>query len=734
MARWVRTSFNAGKLSSFLDGRVDIAKYYNGCSVLINSIPMPEGGVFKRPGTIFVAKALGASRLIPFEFSANDTVVLEFSDRKIRFFSNGDRVLTDSLKISSISLPSGQPVVVETLSPHGYSTGDTVRFHSVSGTIELNYIGSPLREWTIAVIEDDEENSSGSTRFSLNGTDGDDFTAYDSGGYVQKIYELNSPYEEDDLFRLCYIQSADVIYITHRDYPPKVLSRKSATEWTLEDFNYKNGPFLADNTDESITVQFSPSADASGQPAVASGYYFPEGTTGTLTSTGDIFNKNHVGSIWLIRNVRLDNVLTTPDNNTNSMPTGEGIRIKGRFTFEVLVSSNSFKLWRRIQSGVWQEVRTFSANTAYTSEETEENVYYTFTRSSTGGSATLTAKNQICNGIVRITDFTDPRTVSVKVVSPVHAATSGGTDGIATSMWAEGAWNNYRGWPSLVNIFEGRLWFAATAYNPQTLWASRSGDYDDFQEGIADDDAIVLEIEDSDLSEIVWMAPDEELIIGTMSKEYRITSGSSDDPITPSNMQARLQSSYGSYPIQPVRCQNSILFFQRGGRIARLMRFNEASYRYESENASILSRELFESLPVQMVYQRSPFSIVWIVRSDGALVSLTYDPREEVVAWAEHITGGYSVYPESGKFISVAVVQENGADVLYLTVRRTIGTETVYYIERMILQIPNTNQPYTDSSLVYSVQQEEKKRVVWASDTVLYGSGTYGTYQYGVIY
>ena len=54
------------------------------------------------------------------------------------------------------------------------------------------------------------------------------------GGFV--VYEVATPYAATDLFELKFTQSADVLYITHPDYPPKTLTRSSHISWTFTDF------------------------------------------------------------------------------------------------------------------------------------------------------------------------------------------------------------------------------------------------------------------------------------------------------------------------------------------------------------------------------------------------------------------------------------------------------------------------------------------------------------------
>jgi len=71
--------------------------------------------------------------------------------------------------ITNISLPSGTPVVITTMSPHGLSNDDRVTFKGVT-TTDING-----KEYTVA--------SATTNTFALAGTDGDDFSA-GSGGYV----------------------------------------------------------------------------------------------------------------------------------------------------------------------------------------------------------------------------------------------------------------------------------------------------------------------------------------------------------------------------------------------------------------------------------------------------------------------------------------------------------------------------------------------------------------------
>lgn len=91
----IQNSFNAGELSPQLKGRADLEKYKNGCDTLENFLPQIFGPARKRPGTRFVRETKDSaqrSRLIPFEFSADQAFALEFGDEYIRFHAEGGTI------------------------------------------------------------------------------------------------------------------------------------------------------------------------------------------------------------------------------------------------------------------------------------------------------------------------------------------------------------------------------------------------------------------------------------------------------------------------------------------------------------------------------------------------------------------------------------------------------------------------------------------------------------------
>src|SRR5689334_14551755 len=92
-----QTSFNAGELSPLFDGRADMAKYGNGCSVMENFIPLPQGPAMRRNGSRYVQPtkvAADQAWFVPFVFSEVDAFQIEFGDGYLRFYTNNGSLLT----------------------------------------------------------------------------------------------------------------------------------------------------------------------------------------------------------------------------------------------------------------------------------------------------------------------------------------------------------------------------------------------------------------------------------------------------------------------------------------------------------------------------------------------------------------------------------------------------------------------------------------------------------------
>ena len=260
--------------------------------------------------------------------------------------------------------------------------------------------------------------------------------------------------------------------------------------------------------------------------------------------------------------------------------------------------------------------------------------------------------------------------------------------------------------PSVVSFFEQRLVFGNTNNNPQTLFFSKNGDYDNFTVGTNDDDALIYTIASNQVNAIRFLSATRVLTVGTSGGEYVLTS-TNDGPVTPTTTLIRKYSNYGTAQIEPVQVADVTLFAQRGKRKIREFKFvgDVNTGGYSAPDMTILAEHVTEGGLVQMAFQQEPDSIVWCVRADGTLIGLTYRREEEVVAWHKHIIGGSF---GSGQAVveSIATLPtDTGEDELFMIVKRTINSVTKRYVEKLkVFDFGNntTTAFFVDSGLPYS--------------------------------
>ena len=255
--------------------------------------------------------------------------------------------------------------------------------------------------------------------------------------------------------------------------------------------------------------------------------------------------------------------------------------------------------------------------------------------------------------------------------------------------------------PKCVSFFEQRLVFAGTNNNPQTLWFSVSGSYEDFQTGTADDKAMIYTIASNQVNAIESIKATRTLIVMTTGGEFTVSSGAAENPLTPSNVNIRKQSNYGSAGVDAVSIGNATVFVQRAKRKIRELAYNFDTDGYVAPDLTILSEDITKSGIIQTDYQQEPFSILWCVRDDGKLVGMTYNRLQDVVAWHEHSFGG-----TDAKCKSVAVIDvDTTEDQVWVIIERTINGSTRKFVEYLTPYDFNSDLEeihYVDSGLTYS--------------------------------
>lgn len=265
-------------------------------------------------------------------------------------------------------------------------------------------------------------------------------------------------------------------------------------------------------------------------------------------------------------------------------------------------------------------------------------------------------------------------------------------------------------YPSSVGFIQQRRCFSAWNNNPIGFAMSKPGNFSNFDAHtgavIPDNDPIFGSIAGNEINAIEHLAELKFALILSAGAEIYVQ-GNGSGVVTPSAINASVQSQYGSSPLQPIKAGDILIFTQSLGAFIRDFSFDFAIDGYRGNDITIFSAHLFEGYQIQdWCYQKVPDSIIWVVRSDGVLLSCTYVREQQVIAWAHHdFTDGFVE--------NICSIPENGEYAVYVSIKRVISGKTVRYIERISSRLwpdpvntpPVRNDPinasYLDAFLKY---------------------------------
>jgi len=232
-------------------------------------------------------------------------------------------------------------------------------------------------------------------------------------------------------------------------------------------------------------------------------------------------------------------------------------------------------------------------------------------------------------------------------------------------------------YPRCSTFIDQRLAFGSSLNNPQAVWLSQTGNYENFgySRPRKASDGFEFRIRARQVNVIRALLQVRGLMTLTSGAEWVITGGP-DEYLTPDNIVIKNQGYRGAALVQPIVVGNTVLFAQDRGGVVRDFSYEFTEDAFVGKDLTILARHMFEGREIKAwAYAQAPFSIVWVVLDDGSLCSLTYIKEHDVWAWTRHQTDGV--------FEDVTVIGEGREDVPYFIVRRTIGGVQKRYIERL---------------------------------------------------
>ena len=236
------------------------------------------------------------------------------------------------------------------------------------------------------------------------------------------------------------------------------------------------------------------------------------------------------------------------------------------------------------------------------------------------------------DGWGKITAYTSATVVTWTITK---AATGSGS-----ITWSLGAWSDTTSFPQTVSFYEQRLVFAGSTDYPQTIWASQSGDYENFDvDDASASDAFIYTIAANRVNLIRWLSPARDLVVGTAGGEFRV-GRPTGEPLKPDNVTITQQTTYGGHTTQAIQIGNAVMFVQRQKRKVREFAYRFEDDAYVAPDMTLLAEHITEGGIEDVDFAQEPDAIYWAVRNDGTLLGMTYQREEDVIAWHRHILGG----------------------------------------------------------------------------------------------
>ncbi len=537
-------AFNRGLVSKLALARTDLKRTALSAEVMTNWMPRVLGSMMFRPGLGFLGdtKSDAKARFLEFIFSLTDKALVELTGLVMRVWVS-DALITRVSVATAVTNGTFLANInnwTDDDEAGGVSVWAAPNYMSLSG----NGTAAAIRDQQVAVAGADigkehalriviargpvtlrvgsalagdqyvTETSLDTGTHSLAFTPTGDFfirflnrripVSFVSNCTVEAagVMELPTPWIEADMKLVRYDQSGDIIFCAAAGYQSVVL------------YAPEDGPFRVENVGPTTLT--------------------PSAITGDITVTASIaiFRSTHVGGLFSLTSV--GQTVTKAGTALNDVT--DSIRVTGVGTdraISIILTGffdgvRTMILERSFDNSTWSAVagETWVAAVATSFNDGLDNqiVYYRLKISVLGGAGTTTMTLQIgtgsITGVVRITAFASSTSVSAQVLKAL-----GGTT--ATVIWAEGAWSDFRGYPTSVAFHQGRLWWAGKGDE----WGSVSDGFYSFDATVLGDSGpISRSIGSGPVDNINWMLAMQRLFLGADMSEFQIVTSSLDEP------------------------------------------------------------------------------------------------------------------------------------------------------------------------------------------------------------
>ncbi len=552
-----------------------------------------------------------------------------------------------------------------------------------------------------------------------------DYSAPEDTGSFYVVYTKTMPYTASDLPLIKYSQVADVMTLTHPNHPPRKLTRQGHAIWRIEEIDFQ--PTIGKPTNvvpqathwhsvniDGITnasnavINLPNGADGRWTKGSACEFGFMVGMTELEGKTIVLDNINDATNRLYTMDYTLD--FSNVDTSSFGTFTSGGLRGDTLYRYAVSAVGQDGKEGRATSSSV---VISKAMSEPYDSGTSAPKIKLTWGAVDGASSYRVYRQGEVSNG------------------SPSAGALYGYIgESLTTSFVDQNIVPNFErtpqtfynpfksalgeavNFPVANGFFEQRRVFGGSYLNPQVLWLSRSGEYDNYDRSypVQADDSIDVRIASMQVNRIKHIIPLSTMLVATAGGFFQIQGGEAS-AITPTNIQSKQQVERGISDLEPLIRNGDVLYNQSRGDSVVGLSFNWVKDSYTATNISRRSEHLLRGHKIkEWAFSDEPRNVIYAIRTDGKLLMLTYANDVEVIGWSWGESVGNA---GRDRFESVCSVWENGENILYFVMTRYIcnenGCKYYKYVERMRARnflndegIPEAKRGvFLDSSFVY---------------------------------
>lgn len=726
--RVYQRAFNGGEVAPSMYARIDDGKYQTGLAKCKNFLVEPQGPITMRPGFAYVNKTKQQdkpARLIPFTFSTDQTMVLEFGNKYVRFHTQGQTLMGSNGQPYEVATPYSiddvfdihyvQSADVLTLVHPSYAPRELKRYGATDWRLEqINFASSLSAPTGLNVsqhINSEVSNKEDYVReYAVTALLADG--SQESARSVSKAINCN-PYGDGAYNTITWnAVSGAGLYRVYRNEGGVWAFIGQTSGTSIRDENIDPDASITPPIYDTIFNQAGgiTSVQVTNQ---GSGYTGDRGISSVPNIVYCDYDTNTDLDVSYPYPVKIDpntgNITANEASLAKFIPyylpapfsgqvghnklmvvdqggTGSGAVISAKFSPLPFSTSTLDSLEILAKGKNYTNPRLYIYAYVTYAEHPDRNYYKVhgycdLPVEADSAEVSLIVNDSTGSGAVLEPVVLDGKITAVNVINggqnytnPTITVVSKNGSG-ATFKVNVGQAGDY---PGAVTYFEQRRWFGGTLTRPNNLWATKSGTESDMSYSLPsqDDDRIAVRVAAREANRIQHMVPLAQLMLLTAAAEWRVSPLNSD-AITPSSMSVRPQSYVGANNVQPLVVSSTMIYAaERGGHL------RECGYSYEaggyiSNDVCLRAPHLFDNYNIlDMAYAKAPWPIAWIVNDQGDLISMTYVPEQQVGAFSK-------IETNNGRFRSCCVVAEGDEDILYCVIERIIAGVNSFYIERM---------------------------------------------------